>query len=202
MSQTNQKKWPMLKGTILRGWPFIVLAIVTALHITKIIAVDGYAIGLLVLTFLPPLLKTLTTYFDTFKFGKDGIEARAVADNRGKTSAELEERISEANSQSPSEAVLKLPYESIEILSTLWHFQKELFGENSLQRWGFGIGIGSPQYRRYENGLQNLINDSLVYRDQRGLCYLTSDGVSFCKKHTVILDANGPYYSSFTPVPN
>lgn len=200
MTKTIRNIWASFWGSILRTWPFIVLGIVAVLHITKVIAVDGYAIGLLVLTFLPPLLKTLTTYFDTFKIGKDGFEAKAVEDNTGKTSKELEERILTANSKSPEESVFPFSGDSRAILSTLWHFQKKLFGKDSLQRWGFGIGIGSPQYKQYETGLRELSRDNLVHEDQRGLCYLTNEGVEFCKTHTAILDADGPYYTSFSPV--
>ncbi|MFN5870401.1 MAG: hypothetical protein ACK46A_13875, partial [Akkermansiaceae bacterium] len=189
------KSWPFIKGTLLRTWPFILLAIVTTLHIARVIRVDGYAIGLLVLTFLPLILKTITTYFDTFKIGKDGVEAKAVADNRGKTSDELQEWIIVANSKPVEDSVFPYSANSRAILATLWHYQKKLFGEESLQRWGFGIGIGAPQYRRYENGLQNLVESNLIHEDHRGLCYLTNEGIKFCKEHTTILDADGPYYS-------
>lgn len=191
----------MIKGALLRSWPFIILGIVTVLHITRIIAVDGYAIGMLILTFLPVLIRTLTTYFESFKIGKDGIEAKAYADNRGKTSEELEERILTANSKSPDESVLPFSGDSRAILSTLWHFQKKLFGEDSLQRWGFGIGIGSTDYRSYLEGLTPLVDANLIHQDQRGICYLTNEGVVFCKEHTAILDADGPFYSNFAPVP-
>lgn len=189
-----------VKGTLLRTWPFIVLGIVTILHITKVIAVDAYAIGLLVLTFLPVLIKTLTTYFESFKFGKDGFEAKAFADNRGKTAGELQEYVWTANSKEPAENVFPYRAESRAILATLWHFQKKLFGETSLQRWGFGIGIGSHDYRSYQEGLAPLAESNLIHQDQRGLCYLTNEGVAFCQSNSTILDADGPYFTNFAPV--
>lgn len=191
-----------VKGALIRSWPFITLGAVTLLHITKVISVDGYAITLLTLTFLPVLIKTLTTYFESFKIGKDGIEAKAFADNRGKTSEELVERIALANSKSPVDTAFPYPDDSRAILATLWHFQKKFFGEDSLQRWGFGIGIGSPDYRSFNNGLGALSENNLVHQDQRGICYLTNEGITFCKEHTAILDADGPFYTNFAPVPN
>lgn len=202
MNKPQPSMKAVIQGTFLRSWPFILLGIITILHITKVIAIDGYAIGLLVLTFLPIILRTITTYFESFKIGKDGFEAKAIADNRGKTTAELDEREMVANSNSPDDISFSHPSSSRAILATLWHYQKKLFGEDSLQRWGFGIGIGSPDYRSYLEGLSSLLGANLVHQDQRGLSYLTNEGVGYCKEHSAILDADGPYYSKFAPAPN
>lgn len=191
----------VITGAIIRTWPFIMIGIVATLHVTKVIKVDGYAVGLIVLTFLPVVLKTITTYFESLKFGKDGFEAKAYADKSGKTVAELDERIRAWNSKDPAESPFPYSAESRAILATLWHFQKREFGENSLQRWGFGIGIGSPDFRSFQNGLAPLIADNFIHQDQRGICYLTNEGVQFCKTHSAILDSDGPYYTQFAPVP-
>lgn len=201
MNKPQPTKLAMAQGALVRSWQFILLGIITILHITKIIAVDGYAIGLLILTFLPIILKTLTTYFESFKIGKDGFEAKALQDKRGKTSAELEEREMFANSNSPHDMEFPYSFSSRNILATLWHYQKKLFGATSLQRWGFGIGIGATDYRSYLEGLTPLVEANLVHQDQRGLCYLTNEGVSFCQQHTSILDSDGPYYNKFAPAP-
>jgi len=190
------------KGAFLRSWPFLILGVVAVLHILEVIEIDGYAIGLLVLAFLPIIAKTLTTYFESFKITKDGVEAKAYADNSGKTSEELEERHVAYNSQPQGETALPFSLDSRAILATLWHFQKKLFGAESPQRWGFGIGVGSRDFRVFQNGLAPLLERGLVHQDQRGLCYLTNEGVAFCKKHTAILDADGPAFTQFAPVPN
>ena len=200
MNTGEPNLWTRCKGAFFRSWPFLILAAVTVLHILEVIEIDGYAIGLLALTFLPILAKTLTTYFESFKLTKDGLEAKAYADNSGKTSKELEERSIAYNSKLPESA---FPYslDSRAILSTLWHYQKKLFGADSLQRWGFGVGVGAFDFRAFQNGVSPLVEANLVHQDQRGLCYLTNEGVAFCNEHSEILDADGPAFSQFAPVP-
>jgi hypothetical protein len=202
MDSARPSKCAVIKGTLIRTWPFISLGVIALLHITKVVNVDGYALGLLILTFLPVVLKTITTYFESFKIGKDGVEAKAFADKHGKTAAELEERILAYNSNEPPVSPFPFHGESRAILATLWHYQKRTFGEDSLQRWGFGIGLGALDFRAFQNGLIPLITANYVHQDQRGISYLTNEGVQFCKEQTAILDADGPHYTQFAPVPN
>lgn len=193
-----------LQGWFLRRWPFIVIGLIALLHILKLIQVDGYAIILIVLASLPAILPLASKYLKSLKLGKDGFEA-IVADNEGKTIAETKERTFTANAKSPLEvAAPKFPYfiDSRRILSTLWHYQKELFGEDSVRRWGFGVAIGASDYNEYRIGLDPLERDSLVSVDKRGICYLTNEGVTFCKEHRDILDGDGPFYTQFGPAPN
>jgi hypothetical protein len=187
---------------IVLRWPFILLGAAALLHILKVIQVDGYGIGLILIAFLPALLPVISTYFKTIKIGKDGIEATTIADNEGRTSFELKGREEVSNSITPTQGTFPYSIDSRRVLATLWHFQKELFGENSNRRWGFGVGIGATDYGDFSAGVAPLRDATLIHVDHRGLCYLTNEGVDFCREHRVILDADCPYYSRFTPAAN
>jgi len=122
-------------------WPFILLGVVAVLHILKVIQLEGYCISLIIIVFLPSLQSIVSKYFKTFKIGKDGIEATTIADNEGRERA--------ANSAEPRHGTFPYSIDSRRILTTLWHNKVELFGEDSLRRWGFGVGIGATDYSEY-----------------------------------------------------
>lgn len=178
-------------------WPFILLAVIAGLHILEIIHVDGYGIGLLIISFLPVLLPLISEYIEFLKLGKDGLEAKIRADNEGKTASEIDAPILFANEDQSA----GFPYsvDARRVLATLWHYQKELFGENSLRRWGFGVGIGASDYETYREGTAQLRDDSLVHISDGGICYLTNEGIDFCREKGDILDADGPFYRQFAP---
>lgn len=192
---------------LLLRWPFILLGVVALLHIltvirVEVIRVDGYGIGLILIAFLPALLPIVSKYFKTFKIGKDGIEATTIADNEGRQAFELERRVLAFNSAEPSSGVFPYGIESRRILATLWHYQLELFGEDSLRRWGFGVGLGAPDYSDFRAGAAPLLEAGLIYVDRRGICYLTNEGMTFCREQRDILQADGPFYRQFASAQN
>ena len=181
-------------------WPFILLGAAALLHILKVIQVDGYGIGLILIAFLPILLPVISTYFKTFKIGKDGFEATTVADNEGRPVFDFEAREEVVNSITTAPGPFQYGINSRRVLATLWHYQKELFGEDSLRRWGFGVGLGAPGFTDFSSGVSPLVVAGLVHVDNRGLCYLTNQGLTFCQQQRVFLDADGPFYRYFSPV--
>jgi len=187
-----------------KQWPFIILGIIALLHILKFIQIDGYAIALLILAFLPILLPLIARYLDSLKLTKDGFEANIKADNEGKSIDEIEKRGIAINSRQDfaNEKQPEFPFElpARRVLSTLWHYQKELFGKDSLRRWGFGVGIGNRDYGDFLRGVVKLYAKDLIYIDDSGLAYLTNQGKDFCSAHSDILDADGPFYTKFSPV--
>jgi len=193
--------WLKLWRAIIQRWPFIVLAIIALLHIIKIIQVDGYGVGLLLLAFLPAILPIFTKYFKILKISTDGIEATAVADNDGKIISQNDDLIVVENDSTDAKPLFPLTLEERRIMATLWHYQKELFGEGSDRRWGFGIGIGASDYNDFRIAVSKISDSKYVHIDKNGICYLTNDGVNFCKLHRAVLDGDGPYYTSFGPVP-
>ena len=187
---------------LLLRWPFILLGIIAVLHILKLIKLDGYGITIILIALLPALLPIVSKYFKTFKIGKDGIEATTFADNEGRQAFELEGREMAANSAEPSRGTFPYSIDSRRILATLWHYQVELFSEDSLRRWGFGVGIGATDYSDFRLGVAPLLDAGLIHVDRRGLCYLTNKGMTFCRDHRDILAADGPFYRQFAPAQN
>ena len=88
------------------------------------------------------------------------------------------------------------------VVATLWHYQQQLFGEDSARRWGFGVGIGARDYGPYRDGVGELADAGLVHVDPRGLGCLRNEGMRFCGEHRAILDAEGPFYTQFAPTPS
>lgn len=193
-----------IKKLFSRYWAFMSLAIIAVLHILKIIRVDGYGILLIVLASLPITVPLFAKYLKSLKFGKDGFEA-VVADNLGAIASTLQKDTTSegaiyiANEKLPD---FQYNHESLKILATLWYYQKMIFGEDSIRRWGFGVGIGATDYQDFCLGITPLSAAGLVSVDKRGICYLTNEGVVFCKKYRVTLDNYGPGYTNFGSLPN
>ena len=193
-------------GNLLRRrWPFVLLFLAAVLHTLGAIRVDGYGIVLLVIAFLPALLPLVARYILSLKIGKEGIEATTRADDEGKIATEFEKRLSAANDAGSGEGrAVSFPYsiDARRVVATLWHYQEQLFGEDSTRRWGFGVGIGARDYGAFRDGVGELADAGLVHVDPRGLGYLTNAGMRFCREHRAILDADGPFYTQFAPAPS
>lgn len=192
----------LMKDLLIRRWPFVLLGIIAALHIFDFIDVDIYGVALLFLAFLPVLLPLLATYLDTLKIGKDGVEGKMKANNEGKVlpNADQFDLIASNEKLPEGDALFPLRLEARRVIATLWHYQKELFGENSLRRWGFGVGLGAPNFSEFSTGVSELAKGNFVHVDSNGLCYLTNEGIDFCQEHRDVVDADGPFYSQFSPV--
>ena len=85
------------------------------------------------------------------------------------------------------------------ILRTLWHYQREQFGTDNTQRWGFTVRTDAPNYTQFSIGLLNLIQHELVVIDARGLVFLSDLGLRCCELHHVEIEAYPYYYSHFSP---
>ena len=87
------------------------------------------------------------------------------------------------------------------VLTALWFYQCEIFGENSQRRWGFGLGRHVPDFSGFEIGVNELGWDKLIFTDSQGLAYLTNQGLEFCKGERSKVEAEEAYYNTFEGKP-
>jgi hypothetical protein len=180
--------------------PFLFLGSIALLHIWGVVKVDTYGLALLILACLPAILPIIARSIKTFKISKEGMEvATTLADFEGKIISKDGKLEIAANSRDSEETTFPYPVASRRILATLWFYQKEGFGENSLKRWGFGVGLGASDYSEFQSGVTPLTQDKMVHVDQRGICYLTNEGMDFCREKKASLEAQGPFYKHFAP---
>jgi hypothetical protein len=86
-----------------------------------------------------------------------------------------------------------------DILRTLAHYQQQQLptatsDDNPLRVWGFSMKIEDKDRALFENGLNMLSNSGLVYRDQKGMIFLTRAGLHYCHNpvNRAALVAAGP----------
>ncbi|MGC3990189.1 MAG: hypothetical protein QM796_11005 [Chthoniobacteraceae bacterium] len=84
------------------------------------------------------------------------------------------------------------------VIKTLWTFQKKQFPNDLSKRWGFGIGIGAPDYMEFSTGLLEAIKYGLAVVGPRGLCFLSEVGVAYCEQHNEAIEAEPEFYRSFS----
>ena len=87
------------------------------------------------------------------------------------------------------------------VLTALWFYQGEIFGENTQRRWGFGLGRHAPDFSGFEIGVNELGWDKLIFTDSQGLAYLTNQGMEFCKRERSKVEAEEVFYNTFEGKP-
>ncbi len=175
------------------------------------ITLDWVGLVLLLVAGFPTWLPTFARYVKALRKTDKGWEIETREDIIGLPAKQIDkvieikaEAITEAGGaeRRPPDDYQKLSLHARRVLKALWHYQRDLFGEDSPRRWGFGVGRQAPDFPGYSIGVRELEWDKLVYADPRGLCYLTNEGIAFCKKHRDSLDGEELYFNSFVPAPD
>ncbi|MAS92065.1 MAG: hypothetical protein CMO55_02620 [Verrucomicrobiales bacterium] len=98
--------------------------------------------------------------------------------------------------ENPPDVFEGLGRDAKKVLRTLWKYQTEMFPDYSA-RWGFGVGIGAPDYRNFQLGVDELRKFELASVDQKGFCYLTQRGIQFCEGNRDAIEVGGETYDDF-----
>lgn len=175
------------------------------------ITLDWVGVVLLLIAGLPTWLPTFARHVKALRKTDDGWELEIREDVLGLLSTQIEKVIDvHVNQINTSDRLgpvapddfANLSLHARRVLKALWHYQRELFGVDSVRRWGFGVGRQAPNYASFAIGVRELEWDRLVYADPRGLSYLTNEGIEFCKREREALDREALYYDSFVAAPN
>ena len=153
------------------------------------------AIALIALGGIPFLTPIIARYISSIRKTKDGWECILREDIVGLSKDEISRqlRASEGSEENPT----SLSEHAKRIIATLWFYQKDIFGEDNAQRWGFGVGRLSPEFATFNIGVKELSFARLIFPDPRGLVYLTDQGVAFCKTHAGDIANWRVYYNQF-----
>lgn len=77
--------------------------------------------------------------------------------------------------------------DSKKILSTLWRYQKQHFRDDSSRRWTFTVQAKSTEYKKYINGLSELLNKDLVtVNPENNQILLSNEGLLYIENHSDI----------------
>ncbi len=126
------------------------------------------------------------------------VQGRVTADQQASSTRTMQPTIDASEEPDSELAFDALTPAARKVLKTLWHFQIRHFHDNEINRWAFGIAIGSPDYPEYQRGLEQLLRLGLVAIGPRGLCFLTNSGMVFCRSFTNDLDQHEDIWSTFT----
>lgn len=206
------KHWNSFVAWLNRFWPQCIFGLASILHLLKIIQVDVYFMLLLLLAFMPKLLPLVKGHVQSINIGDlfelifySPVDATKEAEKRppepslgtpASTDSPPPATVIPARSSPPSE----IPEEKFRILSTLWHYQKELYGADSAMRWGIAPSSSNTLLRLVLSILAAPGGGGLVAKTDEGLYYLTDKGIAECKARDVELSASGPYYKNFAPL--
>lgn len=163
---------------------------------------------LLAIATLPFLLPVLSCYIRGI--GKDGIslydpfQSRASAREVDKLAIEFGPvpngaRVEYRDIRRVPAQFDDLTWRAKKVIRTLWKFQREQFGEDDPRRWGFGIHPTAADYTDFRIGATELLAVGFIVEDGRGMIFLSSAGISFCKEPGVrnALEAGGDIWSKF-----
>lgn len=164
---------------------------------------------LIVLATLPFLLPLLSLYIRGV--GKDGLllhdpfQDRSKAPDVDRVASQSKDAVAkhepgDAEARKKVERFADLSPKAKKVLRTLWRFQQEQFGENDQRRWGFRISSSAPDFSFFRIGATELLTLGFVGENDRGLVFLSSEGVEFCKRVRGELDGGGDYWQNFGPM--
>ncbi|MBI4325110.1 MAG: hypothetical protein HY674_07580 [Chloroflexi bacterium] len=150
----------------------ICLLIVIARHIwPAVIVLDQATLGLLALAALP----WLTLFFKKFKIPGIG-EAETQERAQGTTQKPLPPR---TEVQLTSESVPLSP-DTMKVLATLWRYQRQSFGNDTMKRWTFTVHPVARDYPRFLAGLTGAVNRGWVaVSPETHQCMLTNEGLAY-----------------------
>jgi hypothetical protein len=192
-----------MKDWIHRYWFYCLALIVAALHACCIITLDWPLFALLVVAGIPAWVPTLARYIKALERTGDGWRVLTREDALGVPATEIQ-KIAEATTTTTPPP--KLPYANLSlharrVLKSLWHFQRQTFGEDDQRRWGFAVGRQAPSYLTFYTGTKELAWEKYVVLDPHGFAYLTNEGIDFSKQNRAALDNEELYYKEFVALP-
>jgi hypothetical protein len=85
------------------------------------------------------------------------------------------------------------------VLRTLWKFQNEQFKGDFTQRWSFGVHPLALDYPQFHSAIYELKFDGLIINDDRGMVFLSNQGIEFSKNNRPALEAGGDIWDRFGP---
>ena len=200
-----------MKAWIQRSWFYCIALAVGGLHATHFITLDWPLFALLVLAGIPAWLPTVARYIKALEKTDDGWKLLMREDPLGLPATEIQKIVEiQAEVVPPAAPALapaaKRPYADLSlharrVLKSLWHFQRETFGEDDPRRWGFAVGRQAPSYFTFSTGAKELEWEKYVVLDHRGFVYLTNEVIEFSKQNRAALDNEPLYYKDFVAPP-
>lgn len=157
--------------------------------LTKKLDITILQICLAVIALSPWMLRLVTRYLSEFDIGPKGVsgKTRETARNKG-----------EIESKEPENRFSAFLPQTKKVLRTLWKHQVEHFGPDDIRRWGFTVGVGTPDYNDFSLGVLELARLRLVVVDLKAFVFLTDSGVQYCKEHNEEIAKYPYYYSHFS----
>ncbi|MDD2709724.1 MAG: hypothetical protein PHV34_17185 [Verrucomicrobiae bacterium] len=182
--QWLKKRWSQLSLWWCKWWFSLLCFSVGGWEIHHKASIDWPAAAVFLAGGIPFLLPLLAQYIDSWKVA--GVEGKMKEDRSGKT-------------QTADEPIFpKLSLNASRIIRTLWHFQKQRFGEDTPERWGLGLNILTPDYIDFARGRSELADLKYGFCDSRGFIFLRNEGITYCKEHREAIDKAGPFYTNFS----
>jgi hypothetical protein len=175
--------WRWVIGRRLSGSMVILITFMALIYMNlfSLHKVEWITLVLAIIATSPWLVKMIAINFEELAIGQQGLSIKI------RTADELK-----AGSQNPP-LFRDFPINVRRILKTLWHFQQKLFKDDDQKRFGF-----SSNDHEYQTGLIETIASGLVRVDERWFCYLTDDGLAYCRKFKDEIDQETNFYATFS----
>lgn len=191
---------------IRRYWFYCLALLAAALHSFHVITADWVTFALLVTAGIPAWLPKLTRYIKALEKTEDGWKVLLREDPLGLPAEQIQkildiqsEVIPQLDQQPAKRTYGDLSVHAKRVLKSLWHFQRQTFGEDDPRRWGFGVGRQAPDYATFSIGAKELEWEKYIFLDPRGMAYLTNEGIKLCRENQSSLEAENLYYRQFVP---
>ena len=186
---------------------FLMFGFLVYLNLYTSHKVDYITVILAVLAVSPWLLPLIAKYVLKLKIGpisaelseayRDASEVDRLTQNKDRFIPKIQpEGAPEADYYPP--AFESLPEAARKILATLWKNQEEMYpNETKAKRFGFRVEQATPEYQAYFYGLIPLIREGLVVVDARGFCFLSEQGLAYCRQFRAQIERETNLYGGF-----
>jgi len=208
MPWDRQTVWQTSKTLVLGFWEWFCWLVVPAVFgylcygsIHKKFEVNLLQVCLAAIAVSPWILRLLSKYLSEFDIGPKGVSGKIRETTKNKADVEANGMVYFANAVVPpnsSEEFNLLAPETKKVIRTLWKYQVEHFGPDDIRRWGFSVGINSPDYPSFIMGIAQPLMKHLIAMDQRGFVFLTDSGIAFCSDNNAEIAAHPYHYSRFS----
>ncbi len=98
----------------------------------------------------------------------------------------------------PNIPINSLSYPALKVLRTLWAYQRDLYGTGTnVQRWGFKIRAGIPDYPIFILGTSELKTHGLIVTNDKGMPFLSKIGMEYCNRNNHEIFRNNDIWNNF-----
>ncbi len=151
---------------------------------------------------LPFVLVLLARYVKKLKIGGAEYEApedETISKEQVAELAKVSLPKKADSAEKPSVTFGKLSRHAKKVLRTLSIFQRQQFGSDEARRWGFLVNPAAPDYVHFRIGTTELRELGLVIENDRGMVFLSDEGMAFCKRTDIknAIDDGGDFWSKF-----